>query len=365
LRRRHTPRARSRAGVGCAPLPEGSRSKNRTPGATKEQDTMQRRRLSPAGPEVSALGYGLMSLSSTYGKADEPESIDAIHAALDRGITFFDTAEAYGGGHNERLAGRVLAPRRDEVVIATKFGLSFVGGTMQADGRPENVRRAIEGSLERLGIDTVDLYYLHRLDPQVPIEESVGAMAELVQAGKVRWLGLSEVSPATLRRAHAVHPITAVQSEYSLWTRDPEDGVLATCDELGIAFVPYSPLGRGFLSGRLRSRDDLGENDFRSATPRFDAEHFDANVRLADRLGELAARKGVTTGQLALAWLLHRGPRIVPIFGTRRRAHIEENAAAPQIRLDAAEIAEIEALQPRGAAAGDAAPKFSAHLLDR
>jgi len=326
---------------------------------------VQTRRLGPRGPEVSALGFGLMSLSSAYGPADEAESLDTIRCALDEGIRFFDTAEAYGNGHNEELAARVLAPLRDRVVIATKFGLVFADGRMSADGTPANAHRAIDGSLSRLGIETVDLYYLHRKDPQVPIEETVGAMAEMVAAGKVRHIGLSEVSAQTLRRAHAVHPITAVQSEYSLWTRDPEDGVLATCEELGVGFVPYSPLGRGFLTGKLRSPHDLEANDHRSTTPRFYEENFTHNAALAERLAALAERKGATAAQLALAWLLQRGPHLVPIFGTRRAANVRENVGATAVSLDASELEEIEALSPRDAARGDAAPPFTAHLLDR
>jgi aryl-alcohol dehydrogenase-like predicted oxidoreductase len=329
---------------------------------------VKRRRLGRDGPEVSALGYGLMSLSGAYGRARTAESLDAIDAALELGIDFFDTAEAYGAGHNEELAGRALAAHRGRIVLATKFGLRGergADGRTQADGTPSNVRRAALGSLSRLGVDTIDLYYLHRRDPQVPIEETVGAMAQLVAEGKVRWLGLSEVSSQTLRRAHAVHPITAVQSEYSLWTRHPEDGVLATCDELGIGFVPYSPLGRGFLTGRIATRDALGEHDIRQSTPYFDDEHFERNRALAGRLAELASQLETRAAPLALAWLLQRGDHIVPIFGTRRRANLTENARAAALELDAVTLDRIDRMFPRGAASGDSAPRITAHLNER
>lgn len=326
---------------------------------------MKRRRLGQHGPEVSALGFGLMSLSGSYGRARTGESIEAVSAALDAGIDFFDTAEAYGNGHNEQLAARALGNRRTEVTLATKFGLRFEAGRIEADGTPGNVRRAIEGSLERLGVDCIDLYYLHRRDPNVPIEETVGAMAALVERGQVRWLGLSEVSPATLRRAHAEHPIAAVQSEYSLWTRHPEDGILATCAELGVGFVPYSPLGRGFLTGSVPSRSDLGDHDIRRTTPYFAKEHFEHNQRLASQLSDFAVELETTPSRIALAWLLHRSPDIVPIFGTRRPANVADNAAATDLVLDASALARIEAFLPRGAAAGDSAPAVTAHLADR
>jgi aryl-alcohol dehydrogenase-like predicted oxidoreductase len=320
--------------------------------------------LGESGLEVSALGFGLMSLSSTYGRSDDEQSLRAIHRAIDLGIDFLDTAEIYGGGHNEKLASRVLAERREEIVLATKFGLRFEGGRMQADGRPENVRRAIDGSLARLGVEHVDLYYLHRRDPAVAIEETVGAMAELVWAGKVRRLGLSAVSPETLRRACAVHPIAAVQSEYSLFTRDPERGVLAACAELGVGFVAYSPLGRGVLGGALRGADELEESDFRRGSPRFEPENLARNLRIVERLEALAREKGITPAQLALAWVLHRGPSIVPIFGTRREARVEENARAAAIALSPAELARIEQIAPPGAAAGEAMPRHIAHLSE-
>ena len=326
---------------------------------------MKRRKLGRGGPEVSALGFGLMSLSGSYGRAQTSESLDAVAAAREAGIDFFDTAEAYGDGHNEELAARALGPERDRVTLATKFGLRLEGGRLEADGRPGNVRRAAEGSLRRLGVDCIDLYYLHRRDPKVPIEETVGAMAQLVDAGLVRWLGLSEVSANTLRRAHSIHPITAVQSEYSLWTREPEDGVLDACRELGVGFVPYSPLGRGLLTGRFQGRNTLGEHDIRRSTPYFDEAHIDHNQRLARQWAALAEELGATGAQLALAWLLHQGPEIVPIFGTRRRANLLENAAATGLVLDESTLSRIEELVPRGAASGDSAPAVTAHLADR
>jgi aryl-alcohol dehydrogenase-like predicted oxidoreductase len=333
--------------------------------AATREDSMQRRRLGPGGPEVSELGFGLMSLSSTYGESDDEESLATIHAALDLGIDFLDTAEIYGAGHNERLLARILAERREGIVLATKFGLGFEGGRMVADGRPENARRAIDGSLERLGTDHVDLYYLHRRDPDVPIEETVGAMAELVQAGKVRHLGLSEVSSATLRRAQQVHPITAVQSEYSLWSREPEDGVLAACEELGVGFVAYSPLGRGFLTGRIRSVEDLAATDWRRGSPRFSEENFQQNLNLVKQVEDLAGEKGATPAQLALAWVLHRSEHVVPIFGTRRRQNLESNVRGADLALTPDDLARIEAACPRGAVAGAGHPEAFAHLLER
>jgi aryl-alcohol dehydrogenase-like predicted oxidoreductase len=325
---------------------------------------MQRRRLGVDGPEISALGYGLMSLSSTYGPSEDDESLHTIHRALDLGINFLDTAEIYGMGHNEKLFSQVLDKRRDEVVVATKFGMRFEDGRMRANGRPEDARRAIDGSLERLGIDHVDLYYLHRRDPDVPIEETVGAMAELVQAGKVRWIGLSAIAPETLRRANAEHPISAVQSEYSLFTRDPEGGVLDACEEVGATFVAYSPLGRGMLTGAIRTPDDIGEQDMRRATPRLQGENLDHNVGLVEKVCEIAADKGVEPGQLALAWLLHQRSFIVPLFGTRRAARVESNVGAAQIVLDADEMARIEAAVPPGAVQGAALPEFMESLAE-
>ncbi len=296
-----------------------------------------------------------MGMSAWYGETDEAESIATIHRALEIGIVFLDTADIYGAsfGENERLVGRAIAGRRDEVVLATKFANAVnPDGSRRIDGRPEYVREAIDASLARLGVDHVDLYYQHRVDADTPIEETVGAMAELVAAGKVRHLGLSEASAATIRRAHAVHPIAALQSEYSLWTRDPEGEILDTCRELGIGIVPYSPLGRGFLAGRFSSADELEEGDFRKSNPRFTGENLERNIRLAARVKALAADKGVTPAQLALAWVLSRGGDVVPIPGTKRRTYLEENARAGEVELTEAELALLDAEFPPGAAAG-------------
>jgi len=296
-----------------------------------------------------------MGMSAWYGETDEAESIATIHRALEIGIFFLDTADIYGAsfGENEQLVGRAIAGRRDEVVLATKFANAVnPDGSRRIDGRPEYVREAIDASLARLGVDHVDLYYQHRVDADTPIEETVGAMAELVAAGKVRHLGLSEASAATIRRAHAVHPIAALQSEYSLWTRDPEGEILDTCRELGIGIVPYSPLGRGFLAGRFSSADELEEGDFRKSNPRFTGENLERNIRLAARVKALAADKGVTPAQLALAWVLSRGEDVVPIPGTKRRAYLEENARAGEVELTEAELALLDAEFPPGAAAG-------------
>jgi aryl-alcohol dehydrogenase-like predicted oxidoreductase len=308
--------------------------------------------------QVSAVGLGCMGMSFAYGASDENESIRTLHRAVDLGITFFDTAEMYGPYTNEQLLGSALKPVRDRVVIATKFGFKFdpsksgAAALTGVDSRPENVKRVAEASLKRLGTDVIDLYYQHRVDPNVPIEETVGAMAELVREGKVRALGLSEAGSATIRRAHAVHPIAAVQSEYSLWSRDPEHDVLATCRELSIGFVPYSPLGRGFLTGAIRKPDDLGADDFRSQLPRFQADNFDANAALVAKLEALAKDKGVTTAQLALAWVLHQGEDIVPIPGARKVNHLEQNAAAADIALSARELAQLSAIMPLDEIAG-------------
>ncbi len=315
---------------------------------------MKMRKLGRNGPEVSAVGLGCMGMSAFYGGADEAQSIAVIHRALDLGVTLFDTAEMYGPHTNEVLVGKALKGRRDEAFIATKFGINRQpDGSAITDGAPANVRRAVEGSLSRLGVDHIDLYYQHRIDPDTPIEETVGAMAELVKEGKVRFIGLSEAAPATLRRAHAEHPITALQTEYSLWSRDPEDELLGVVRELGIGFVPYSPLGRGFLSGEIKSIDDLAPDDFRRTNPRFAGDNFQKNLDLVDAVGAIAADKGVTAAQLALAWVLAQGEDLVPIPGTRRIATLEQNAAATDIVLTPDDLARIEAVFPRGAAAGE------------
>ncbi|KQV10518.1 aldo/keto reductase [Rhizobium sp. Root1203] len=298
---------------------------------------------------VSAVGLGCMGMSFAYGASDENESIRTLHRAVDLGITFFDTAEIYGPYTNEVLLGKALKEVRGRVVIATKFGFRLdpakqgVAALTGVDSRPEHVRTVAEASLKRLGIETIDLFYQHRVDPDVPIEDTVGAMAELVKEGKVRALGLSEAGSATIRRAHAVYPIAALQSEYSLWSRDPEGDILDTCRELGIGFVPYSPLGRGFLTGSIRKADDLEADDFRRQVPRFQAENFDANAVLVAKLEALAREKGVTAAQLALAWVLHQGDSIVPIPGARKINHLEQNAAAASITLSAAELEQLGA----------------------
>lgn len=302
---------------------------------------------------VSAVGLGCMGMSFAYGGADEAESIRTLRRAVDLGVTFFDTAEVYGPYENEKLVGKALKPLRDQVTIATKFGFRIEPGKPAAeaikgiDGRPENARAVADASLKRLGIDVIDLYYQHRVDPAVPIEETVGAMADLVRQGKVRTLGLSEASAETIRRAHKVHPIAAVQSEYSLWSRDPEEDVLAACRELGIGFVPYSPLGRGMLTGTIRKADDLAADDFRHSLPRFQAENLGANAALVDALETLAREKGVTAAQLALAWVINQGDFIVPIPGARKLNHLEQNAAAADIVLTVDERARLgDALSP-------------------
>jgi aryl-alcohol dehydrogenase-like predicted oxidoreductase len=313
---------------------------------------MHTRQLGRTGPTVSALGLGCMGMSEFYGAIDEAEAIATIHRALELGISLLDTADMYGPYTNERLVGRAIAGRRDAVVLATKFGIVRDPSNATArriNGRPEYVREACEGSLRRLGLDHIDLYYQHRVDPDTPIEETIGAMAELVQEGKVLHLGLSEAGPDTLRRASAVHPIAALQTEYSLWSRDPEEEILPTVRELGIGFVAYSPLGRGFLSGQIRSLDDLEADDYRRHSPRFQGENLERNLQLVRRVEELAHHKGVTAGQLALAWVLHQGDDIVPIPGTKRRAYLEENAAAADVELTDDELRTIAEALPEAA----------------
>lgn len=329
---------------------------------------LPQRRLGENGPLVSAIGLGCMGMSDFYGDRDDAESLATLRYALDAGVNFLDTADMYGPHTNEVLVGKGISGRRDEVVLATKFGIvrdpndSNMRGL---DARPEYVRRAIDGSLARLGVETVDLYYLHRVDPATPIEDTVGAMAELVTAGKVRQLGLSEVSVDTLRRAHAVHPISAVQSEYSLWTRNPEQSMLAACAELGIAFVAYSPLGRGFLAGQIKRFEDFAEDDYRRFSPRFQGENFDRNLELVARIQAMAGRKGCTASQLALAWVLAQGDHVIPIPGTKRRPYLIENIEALQVRLDADELREIEQIFPVDAAAGARYPQAAMASVNR
>ena len=321
---------------------------------------MEYRILGNSGCEVSSIGLGCMGMSDFYGPADEDESIATLHHALDIGLNFLDTADVYGSGHNETLIGRALAGRRDRAFIATKFGIAGAkrrpegGLELQVNGRPEYVKSACDASLQRLGVDCIDLYYQHRVDSQVPIEDTVGAMAELVRAGKVRFLGLSEASadPALIRRAHAVHPIAALQTEYSLWTRDPESEVLPLCRELNIALVPYSPLGRGFLTGTITSTAEMGDKDFRKSNPRFQPGNLERNLELTEKVRQLAAARGCTAAQFALAWLLAQWEGIVPIPGTRRIANLDSNAAAAGLALTEEELRAIEAVFPPGAAAG-------------
>jgi aryl-alcohol dehydrogenase-like predicted oxidoreductase len=316
---------------------------------------MKTRKLGGAGLEVSAEGLGCMGMSEFYGSADEAEAKEVIDRALDLGVNFLDTADMYGPFTNEELVGEAIAGRRDEVVLATKFGnvRGENGERLGVRGDPDYVHRACEASLRRLGVERIDLYYQHRVDPEVPIEETVGAMAELVEQGKVAHLGLSEAAPETIRRAQETHPITALQTEYSLWSRDPEEEILPTVRELGIGFVAYSPLGRGFLTGRFRSIDDLPEDDFRRVSPRFEGENFDRNLELVERVEEIAEEKGVTAGQLALAWVLAQGEDIVPIPGTKRVSYLEQNVAAVEIELSDEDLRRLDKVAPAGAAAGD------------
>ncbi|MDL0433285.1 aldo/keto reductase [Marinobacter sp. TBZ242] len=325
---------------------------------------MQTRKLGSQGLEVSALGLGCMGMSEFYSGRDEAEAVATIHRALDLGVTFLDTADMYGPFTNEVLIGKAIADRRDKVVLATKFGnvRGKNGEFLGIRGDAEYVRQACDASLKRLGVDHIDLYYQHRVDPNTPIEETVGAMAELVKAGKVRYLGLSEAAPETIRRAHAVHPITALQTEYSLWSREPENEILPTVRELGIGYVPYSPLGRGFLTGQIRRIEDLAEDDYRRSSPRFQGENFQKNLDLVQEIETMAQEKGCRPSQLALAWLLAQGEDIVPIPGTKKRSRLEENVGALDVRITAEDLARIDSILPSGAAAGTryAAPQMQA-----
>ncbi|AKJ00883.1 aryl-alcohol dehydrogenase-like predicted oxidoreductase [Archangium gephyra] len=328
---------------------------------------MEQRALGKQGLKVSALGLGCMGMSDFYGSTDEKESISVIHRALELGVDFFDTADMYGPFTNEKLLGKAIAGKRDKVIVATKFGnvRAEDGSFLGISGKPDYVLKACDASLKRLGVDHIDLYYQHRVDTTVPIEDTVGAMAQLVKQGKVRYLGLSEAAPDTIRRAHKVHPISALQTEYSLWSRDPEDEVLPTVRELGIGFVPYSPLGRGFLTGRYRRLEDLEPNDWRRHNPRFQGENFAKNLQLVDKINELAARKKVKASQLALAWVLAQGKDIAPIPGTKHVKYLEENTAAADLRLSPEELREIDTIAPKGVAAGTRYPEAGMKSVHR
>src|SRR6266849_4058712 len=327
---------------------------------------MHYRKLGSSTLAVSATGLGCMSMSGVYGKGDDVESIAVIHHALDLGVNFLDTSDMYGWGHNEELVGRAILGRRHQVVLATKFGnVRNPDGSMGVNGSAAYVRSACDASLKRLGVDTIDLYYQHRVDPNVPIEETIGAMAELVRAGKVRHLGLSEASPQTIRRAHKVHPIAALQTEYSLWTRDPEDELLGTTRELGIAFVAYSPLGRGFLTGQIKRFEDFAPDDYRRNSPRFQGENFRKNLELVRRVEDVAGEKKCTPSQLALAWLLAQGGDILPIPGTKRRKYLEENAGALQVKLTTEDLRRINEVAPLGAAVGGRYPQAAMAMVNR